>query len=111
MVTVTDANDVKAIDAAYQSFKDCTDKPTLIILKSIIGWGAPNKQNTSGAHGSPLGDDEIKLAKENYGWPADQKFLVPGEVLEHFKGTLAKRGGQSYEAWAAKYQELSLIHI
>ena len=105
VVTVTDANDVKAIDAAYQSFKDCTDKPTLIILKSIIGWGAPNKQDTSGAHGSPLGDDEIKLAKENYGWPADQKFLVPGEVLEHFKGTLAKRGGQSYEAWAAKYQE------
>ncbi len=105
VVTVEDANDVKAIDAAYQSFKDCTDKPTLIILKSIIGWGAPNKQDTSGAHGSPLGDEEIKLAKENYGWPVDEKFLVPGEVLEHFKSTLAKRGGESYEAWAAKYDE------
>lgn len=105
VVTVEDANDVTAIDAAYQSFKDCTDKPTLIILKSIIGWGAPNKQDTSGAHGSPLGEDEIKLAKENYGWPVDEKFLVPGEVLEHFRNTLAKRGGESYEAWAAKYDD------
>jgi transketolase len=105
VVTVEDANDVKAIDAAYQAFKDCTDKPTLIILKSIIGWGAPNKQDTSSAHGSPLGDDEIKLAKENYGWPVDEKFLVPGEVIEHFRNTLAKRGGESYEAWSAKYDE------
>ena len=105
VVTVEDANDVRAIDAAYQSFKDCDDKPTLIILKSIIGWGAPNKQDTSGAHGSPLGDEEIKLAKENYGWPVDKKFLVPSEVLEHFKNTLAKRGGDSYQAWAAKYEE------
>ncbi len=105
VVTVEDANDVAAIDAAYQSFKDCTDKPTLIILKSIIGWGAPNKQDTSGAHGSPLGDEEIKLAKQNYGWPEDEKFLVPGEVMEHFKNNLAKQGAESYKAWQAKFDE------
>ncbi len=72
---VDDANDLEALRKAIDSFKACNDKPTMIIVKSVIGYGAPNKQNTHGAHGAPLGWDEVALAKENYGFPA------AGEVL------------------------------
>ena len=68
VITVTDANDMASLDAAYAKFLETDDRPTLIVLKSVIGFGAPNKQDTSGAHGSPLGEEEIALAKENYGW-------------------------------------------
>jgi transketolase len=104
VVTVDDANDLGSLAAAYENFRNTSDKPTLIIVKSVIGYGAPNKQDTSGAHGSPLGDDEIKLAKEYYGWPADEKFLVPDEVLEKFRSTIGKRGSESYAAWAEKFE-------
>ncbi|MDP6720135.1 MAG: transketolase, partial [Pirellulaceae bacterium] len=76
-VCVTDANDLDAMNAAFQSFKDTGDRPTLIVLQSIIGFGSPNKANSHAAHGAPLGDDEIRLTKEAYGWPADERFLVP----------------------------------
>ena len=102
VITVEDANDLKALDAAYAKFKSTDDKPTLIIVKSIIGFGAPNKQDTSGAHGSPLGDDEIKLAKEAYGWTAE-KFTVPDGVYEHFRSTVGKRGADDYAAWTDKF--------
>ncbi len=103
VITVTDANDLKSLDAAYKRFTEETDRPTLIVVKSIIGFGAPNKQDTSGAHGSPLGDEEIKLAKEAYGWTAE-KFAVPNEVMAHFQDGLGARGKSSYEAWATKYK-------
>ncbi len=103
VVTVEDANDLGAMEAAYSNFKSCNDKPTLIVVKSIIGYGAPNKQDTSGAHGSPLGEDEIKLAKEHYGWPVDEKFTVPDEVLKRFRSTIGKRGADSYAAWSEKF--------
>jgi len=90
------------LDAAYTRFKECDDKPTLIIVKSIIGFGAPNKQDTSGAHGSPLGDEEISLAKEAYGW-SHEKFNVPAEVIEHFQSTIGARGAASREQWTEKY--------
>ena len=102
VITVTDANDLVSLDAAYAKFRETTDKPTLIIVKSIIGFGAPNKQDTSGAHGSPLGDEEIALAKENYGW-AHEKFAVPEDVIEHFKSKTGKRGAEAYAAWSEKY--------
>ena len=103
VIVVKDANDLKALKAAYDQFKKTDDKPTLIIVKSIIGYGAPNKQDTSGAHGSPLGDDEIALAKEHYGWTAE-KFHVPSEVYEDFRSNLGARGSEAYAAWAEKYK-------
>ena len=102
VITVTDANDLVSLDAAYAKFRETTDKPTLIIVKSIIGFGAPNKQDTSGAHGSPLGDEEISLAKENYGWE-HEKFAVPADVIEHFQSKMGKRGAEAYSAWSEKY--------
>lgn len=102
VVTVADANDLVSLDAAYQRFLECEDKPTLIIVKSIIGYGAPNKQDTSGAHGSPLGDEEIELAKEHYGWEHD-KFAVPEEVIEHFQSKIGARGAENRSQWNEKF--------
>ncbi|MGI9515578.1 MAG: transketolase [Pirellulaceae bacterium] len=102
---VDDANDLEAIDAALELFRQCEDRPTLIILQSIIGYGAPNKQNTSSAHGAPLGDDEIRLAKQFYGWPEDQNFLVPDDVRQHFAEGVGKRGHELYSDWDEKWQQ------
>lgn len=104
VINVADANDLEALNAAYATFKKTDDKPTLIIVKSIIGYGAPNKQDTSGAHGSPLGEEEIKLAKENYGWDAP-KFHVPSEVYENFRDGIGKRGSESWAAWQASFEK------
>ncbi len=92
VLAVQDANDLAAIDHAYQGFLSYNDGPTMIIVRSVIGYGAPTKAGTSKAHGEPLGDEEIVKTKEFYGWPADAKFLVPPEVPEHFQATLGKRG-------------------
>ncbi len=81
------------------------DRPTLIIVRSVIAYGAPNKHNTHGAHGAPLGDEEIRLTKLAYGWPADQKFLVPEEVLAHFRAKIGVRGQGLHQAWATRYAE------
>jgi transketolase len=109
VVKVDDANDVAALDAAIQQFKATTDKPTLIVIRSTIAYGSPNKANTHGAHGSPLGEDEIKLTKEVYGWP-DKKFLVPDEVRSHFAEGLGRRGGQQYEEWTAQFAKYEAAH-
>jgi transketolase len=114
VLAVQDANDLAAIDHAYHGFLSYKDGPTLIIVKSIIGYGAPTKAGTSKAHGEPLGAEEIAKAKAVYGWPADAKFLVPPEVPEHFEATLGKRGQETREAWEKlwdgyqkKYPELA----
>lgn len=104
VITVSDANDMVSLDAAYEKFGEEQQKPTLIIVKSIIGFGAPNKQDTAGAHGSPLGEEEISLAKESYGWTRD-KFSVPEEVVEHFQNKTGKRGADMYETWSSRYAE------
>ena len=91
-IVVEDANDLVALQKAFDEFKKVNDKPTLIIVKSIIGFGSPNKANTHGAHGAPLGDEEIKLTKNGYGWPENEKFLVPADVPEYFAKTMGKRG-------------------
>ncbi len=96
---VADANDLTAIGKALEGFQACQDKPTIIIVRSIIGYGAPNKQNTHGAHGAPLGWDEVALAKENYGFPQDEKFYIPDGVKEHFQAGIGSRGGDAYQAW------------
>ena len=77
VVRVADANDLPALSRAMNEFLATSDRPTLIIVQSHIAFGAPNKQDTAGAHGEPLGEEEIKLTKRNYGWPEDAKFLVP----------------------------------
>ena len=107
VVHVNDANDRDALAKGIANFQACTDKPTIIIIKSIIGYGAPNKQNTHNAHGAPLGWDEVALAKESYGLPKDEKFYVPDGVREHFSANLGARGEKGYAAWSkmwAKYQ-------
>jgi transketolase len=101
---VNDANDLPALRKALDAFHACKDKPTLIIVKSIIGYGAPNKQNTHNAHGAPLGWDEIALAKENYGFPPNEKFYIPDGVREHFQSNIGARGAKVYQAWSKTWQ-------
>jgi transketolase len=99
VIEVNDANDLEAIAAAFEAFRMNADSPTLIVVRSIIGFGAPNKANTSSAHGEPLGAEEVRLAKGVLGWPEDQSFVSPPEVHEHFAATLGERGRAAREAW------------
>ena len=99
VLSVDDANDLEALAAAYEAFRLHGDGPTLIIVRSVIGYGAPKKADTSAAHGEPLGADEIRAAKSAYGWPEDAQFLVPPEATEHFAATLGERGRAAREAW------------
>lgn len=98
---VGDANDLEMLMRAFHTFLNCTDRPTLIIVDSHIAYGAPHKQDTEAAHGEPLGEDEIRLAKRNYSWPEDAKFLVPPEVPENFRNGIGKRGKDLRTAWEA----------
>jgi transketolase len=102
---VGDANDLDMLARAFQTFHRTTDRPTLIIVDSHIAYGSPNKQDTSAAHGEPLGEEEIKLTKRNYGWPEEAKFLIPEGVQEHFQEGIGKRGQALREAWMAKFNE------
>jgi len=107
---VDDANDLPAIRQALQTFKETEDRPTLIILRSVIGYGSPNKADSHSAHGAPLGEDEVRLTKEAYGWPADAQFLVPEEVPAHFAAGIGARGATSYSQWQSqlsKYREVA----
>jgi transketolase len=101
---VGDANDPERLDRALDTFKRTTDRPTLIIVDSHIGYGSPHKMDTAAAHGEPLGEEEVRLAKRSYGWPEDAKFLVPAGVQEHFEEGIGKRGGELRTAWESKFQ-------
>jgi transketolase len=105
VVKVDDVNDLDALRAAVIAFQKTTDRPTLIIVRSVIAFGAPNAQNTSEAHGAPLGEAEIKLTKAAYGWPQDEKFRVPEEVKSHFREHIGVRGKCLRRAWEAKLAE------
>ncbi len=96
---VLDGNDLPALAAAYNTFIDTKDRPTLIIVNTHIGYGSPHKQDSNAAHGEPLGEDEVKLVKKNYGWPEDAKFLVPDGVRENFRAGIGKRGHALREEW------------
>ena len=96
---VGDANDLDMLARAFAPFKNTTDRPTLIIVDSHIGYGAPHKQDTSGAHGEPLGEEEIRLAKRNYGWPEDAKVLRAGRRLRALPQGIGKRGKELRDAW------------
>jgi transketolase len=114
VLRVGDANDCERIEQALDIFRKTKGRPTFIVLDSHIGYGSPNRQDTAAAHGEPLGDEEVRLAKRSYGWPEDQKFLVPDGVYEHFAAGIGARGAtlrrewtELYEAYRAKYPELA----
>ena len=102
---VSDANDLEMLARAYETFLKTKDRPTLIVVDSHIGYGSPNKQDSSNAHGEPLGEAEVKLVKKNYGWPEDAKFLVPDGVYDQFKNGVGKSGAQARAAWKTKFEE------
>ena len=111
---VTDANDLEMLARAFEVFAKTTDRPTLIIVDSHIGYGSPHKQDTNAAHGEPLGEEEVRLVKKFYGWPEDAKFLVPEGVREHFRDGIGKRGREARVQWSKmfagysqKYPELA----
>jgi transketolase len=102
---VGDANDLEMLERAFTTFKKERERPTLIIVDSHIAWGSPNKQDTHAAHGEPLGEEEIKLTKRNYGWPEDAKFLVPEGVREHFAAGMGARGKDLRTKWLALFEQ------
>jgi transketolase len=104
---VGDANDLEMLDRAFATFKKTTGRPTLIIVDSHIGYGAPTKQDTHAAHGEPLGEEEIRATKRFYGWPEDAKFLVPDGVREHFAAGIGARGTALRNEWLARFDEYS----
>jgi len=104
---VGDANDLDALSNAFNEFLSTKDRPTLIIVNSHIGYGAPHKQDTNAAHGEPLGEDEVRLAKKFYGWPEDAHFLVPGGVLDHFQEGIGRRGEELHGQWGDLFARYS----
>jgi transketolase len=102
---VTDANDLDSLAKAYNNFLQTSDRPTLIVVNSHIGYGSPHKQDTNAAHGEPLGEEEVRLSKKSYGWPEDAKFLVPDGVREHFQQGIGKRGRDLREKWGKLFDE------
>jgi len=102
---VGDANDLEMLERAFRTFHKANDRPTLIIVDSHIAYGSPNKQDTHGAHGEPLGEEEIRLTKRNYAWPEDAKFLVPERVREHFRAGIGERGKRLRGEWMAKFEQ------
>ena len=114
VLRVGDANDIDRIEHALAVFRKEKGRPTFIVLDSHIGYGSPHKQDTSAAHGEPLGDEEVRLCKRAYGWPEDSQFLVPGGVYEHFAEGIGARGAQARRQWTellaayrTKYPELA----
>ena len=111
---VADANDLDMLARGFETFHKTTDRPTLIIVDSHIGYGSPHKQDSNAAHGEPLGEEEVRLVKKFYGWPEDAKFLVPEGVREHFQDGIGKRGreartqwGRLFAAYTQKYPDLA----
>lgn len=104
VLRVGDANDVEALTRAFLSFKKEQERPTLIVVDSHIAWGAPTKQDTFSAHGTPLGEAEVSATKHIYGWP-DEKFLVPDAALQHFQTMLEANGGSKRKQWEQKLVE------
>jgi transketolase len=105
VIHVTDANDLDQLRNAFKTFQATTDKPTLIIVDSHIAYGSPNKVDTAGAHGEPLGAEEVKATKRAYGWPEDAQFLVPPEVIENFNHGIGQRGASLREAWIELFEK------
>jgi transketolase len=100
VLRVQDANDTEAFGRAIETFRRTRDRPTLIIVDSIIGYGSPHKQNTAAAHSDALGEEEVRLTKRFYGWPEDAQFLVPDGVYDNFRDGIGKRGRAVHDEWS-----------
>jgi transketolase len=107
---VNDANDLAKLEVAFESFRANTESPTLIIVDSHIAYGSPNKQDSSDAHGAPLGEEEVRLTKRSYGWDEDASFLVPDGVREHFAAGIGSRGRALRDRWTALLREYESKH-
>src|SRR5438093_10818668 len=107
---VGDANDLEMLERAFKIFLSTNDRPKLIIVDTHIAYGAPNKQDTSAAHGEPLGEEEIRLTKRRYRWPEDTKFLVPTGVHEHFQAGIGTRGRVLHTSWWAGFEDYRRRH-
>jgi len=106
---VADGNDLGALDAALAAARRMTDRPSLIIVRTHIGYGSPHKQDTASAHGAPLGEEEVKLTKQNLGWPSLEPFHVPPEALAHWRR--AQERGRRLEAeWQQKHAAYQKAH-
>ena len=110
VIKVADANDLNSIENALKKFRETNGKPTFIILDSHIGYGSPQKHDTAAAHGEPLGEEEVRAAKRAYGWPEDEKFLVPEGVYQHFSAGVAARGKEARSAWRLQFDAYRTIY-
>ncbi|HVC88264.1 MAG TPA: transketolase, partial [Gaiellaceae bacterium] len=110
VVHVSDANDRELLTGAFDAFKQEAERPTLIVVDSHIGYGAPHKQDTSAAHGEPLGEEEVRATKRSYGWPEDAQFLVPDAVREHFAAGVGERGRRARADWMATFESYAAMY-
>ncbi len=110
VLRVGDANDLERIEHALGVFRKTKGRPTLIILDSHIGYGAPHKHDTASAHGEPLGEEEVRLTKRSYGWPEEAQFLVPDGVREHFAAGVGARGAAARSQWTALFNSYRAAH-
>ena len=102
VLRVADGNDLDAIARAIEEAQADTERPSLIMVKTVIGYGSPHKAGTAKAHGSPLGEEEVRLTKENLGWPTEPPFYVPDDVLAHFRQAV-ERGARQQADWQARF--------
>ena len=109
-INTEDGNDIKVLEDGLAEASKLTGKPTLIILRTIIGYGAPTKAGTEEAHGSPLGDKEIAATKKFYGWPENEKFLVPDGVVDHIAQGFGQRGTDAHAKWNKQFAEYKSKH-
>jgi transketolase len=110
ILRVSDANDLDLLARAFTTFQETKNRPTLIIVDSHIAYGAPTKADTSAAHGEPLGEEEVRATKRNYGWPEDAKFLVPDGVREHFQAGIGARGAKLRDEWVEMFEGYSRVY-
>jgi transketolase len=110
VLRVSDANNRERIANAIADAKRTNDRPTLIIVESHIGYGSPHRQDTSAAHGEPLGEEEVRATKRRYAWPEDAKFLVPEGVYEHFAAKFGARGKNLRGEWLERFEHYKSAH-
>jgi len=104
--SVTDGNNLKAIGEALQSAREETGRPSIIMVRTHLGYGSPHKQDTFEAHGAPLGEEEVKLTKQNLGWPLEPLFFVPPQALDHFRMAM-EQGKKAEDEWNSKFSAYS----
>jgi len=110
VTTVADPNDLTLLDRAYQTFLTTADRPTLILVHSHIGYGSPHLQDSPKAHGEPLGEEELRLTKEFFGFPPDQSFVVPDAVPKHFAAGIGARGAAAHADWNKLFAAYRTAH-